>query len=105
MCIMHAMLMMAMGYICRYRGNDRSMLIPNTLFRMGGAAMVLTSRASERSRAKYELQHVVRIHLGADDVAYECALHATSASCPPYVALPTCCMLSPCAGTAAEDQS
>ena len=48
------------------------MLIPNTLFRMGGAAVVLTNRASERPRAKYELQHVVRVHLGADDVAYEC---------------------------------
>lgn len=48
------------------------MLIPNTLFRMGGAAMVLTNRMSERWRAKYELQHVVRVHLGADDTAYEC---------------------------------
>lgn len=47
------------------------MLIPNTLFRMGGAAIVLTNRPSERSRAKYELQHVVRVHLGADDAAYE----------------------------------
>ncbi|KAK9807432.1 hypothetical protein WJX73_006633 [Symbiochloris irregularis] len=55
-----------------YRGDDRSMLIPNTLFRMGGAAIVLTNRPSERSRAKYELQHVVRVHLGADDAAYEC---------------------------------
>ena len=56
-----------------YLGNDRSMLIPNTLFRMGGAAMVLTNKMSERRRAKYELQHVVRVHLGADDTAYECA--------------------------------
>ena len=48
------------------------MLIPNTLFRMGGAAVVLTNRAAERPRAKYELGHVVRVHLGADDVAYEC---------------------------------
>ena len=55
-----------------YLGDDRSMLIPNTLFRMGGAAMVLTNRMSERWRAKYELQHVVRVHLGADDTAYEC---------------------------------
>jgi hypothetical protein len=48
------------------------MLIPNTLFRMGGAAMVLTNKLTERARAKYELQHVVRVHLGADDMAYEC---------------------------------
>ena len=39
---------------------------------MGGAAVVLTNRAAERPRAKYELGHVVRVHLGADDVAYEC---------------------------------
>ena len=48
------------------------MLIPNTLFRMGGAAVMLTSKETERPRAKYELQHLVRVHLGADDVAYEC---------------------------------
>ncbi len=48
------------------------MLIPNTLFRMGGAAMILTNRITEYARAKYELQHVVRVHLGADDMAYEC---------------------------------
>ena len=48
------------------------MLIPNTLFRMGGAAMILTNRLTEYGRAKYELQHVVRVHLGADDMAYEC---------------------------------
>ena len=57
-----------------YLGDDRSMLIPNTLFRMGGAAMILTNRLTEYGRAKYELQHVVRVHLGADDMAYECAL-------------------------------
>ncbi len=56
-----------------YLGDDRSMLIPNTLFRMGGAAMILTNRLTEYGRAKYELQHVVRVHLGADDMAYECA--------------------------------
>ncbi|KAK9841811.1 hypothetical protein WJX81_004571 [Elliptochloris bilobata] len=55
-----------------YLGSDRSMLIPNTLFRMGGAAMVLTNRLDEAARAKYELQHVVRVHLGADDKAYRC---------------------------------
>ena len=55
-----------------YLGDERSMLIPNTLFRMGGAAMILTNRITEYARAKYELQHVVRVHLGADDMAYEC---------------------------------
>ncbi|KAL4855401.1 3-ketoacyl-CoA synthase 1 [Chlorella vulgaris] len=55
-----------------YHGNERSMLIPNTIFRMGSAAVLLTSKASERHRSKYELQHVVRVHLGADDAAYKC---------------------------------
>ena len=47
------------------------MLIPNTLFRLGAAAVVLTNRPRERGRAKYELQHIVRVHLGADDAAYK----------------------------------
>jgi len=56
-----------------YAGDERSMLIPNTLFRMGGAAIVLTNKAGARRRAKYQLQHVTRVHLGADETAYRCA--------------------------------
>ncbi|EFN51426.1 hypothetical protein CHLNCDRAFT_141048 [Chlorella variabilis] len=33
------------------------------------AAIVLTNKRSERRRSKYELQHVVRVHMGADDAA------------------------------------
>jgi hypothetical protein len=65
----------------RYLGCDRSMLIPNTLFRIGGAAIVLTNKASLRSQCKYELQHVVRIHMGKDDKAYQYAL-GSSVLCP-----------------------
>jgi len=50
-----------------YFGNDRAMLIPNCLFRVGGAAMLLSNR-----HAKYELAHVVRTHIGASDPAYQC---------------------------------
>ena len=57
-----------------YPGDDRSMLIPNTLFRMGCAAVVLTNRPAARRRAKYELQHITRVHLGADETAYRCRL-------------------------------
>lgn len=53
-----------------YSGNERSMLIPNTLFRMGGAGVLLTNRPVDRWRAKYSLQHIVRVHLGKDDAAY-----------------------------------
>lgn len=57
--------------VVRYLGNDRSMLIPNTLFRIGGAAIVLTNKPSWKSRSKYELQHVVRVHMGKDEKAYQ----------------------------------
>ena len=55
----------------RYKGSQRSFLIPNTLFRVGASAAVMTNKSSERSRAKYQLLNVVRIHLGADPAAYK----------------------------------
>ncbi|KAJ4762496.1 3-ketoacyl-CoA synthase [Rhynchospora pubera] len=55
-----------------YWGNNRSMLLSNCLFRMGGAAILLTNRRSERRRAKYQLVHTVRTHKGPDDRAYRC---------------------------------
>ena len=53
-----------------YRGDEKGMLISNTLFRMGGAAMLLSNKSSDRSRAKYQLLHTIRTHRGADDEAY-----------------------------------
>ena len=38
---------------CRYFGNQRSMLIPNCLFRVGGAAIVLSNKLKDSWRAKY----------------------------------------------------
>ncbi|XP_050260858.1 3-ketoacyl-CoA synthase 4-like [Quercus robur] len=55
-----------------YFGNKKSMLIPNCLFRVGGAAVLLSNKASEKQRAKYKLVHVVRSHCGADDKAFRC---------------------------------
>ncbi|KAK1287032.1 3-ketoacyl-CoA synthase 6 [Acorus calamus] len=55
-----------------YAGNQRSMLLPNCLFRMGGAAVLLSNRRRDARRAKYKLVHVVRTHKGADDKAYRC---------------------------------
>ncbi|CAH2057713.1 unnamed protein product [Thlaspi arvense] len=56
-----------------YRGNDRSMLVPNCLFRVGGAAVLLSNRSQDRVRSKYELTHLVRTHKGASDKHYTCA--------------------------------
>ncbi|KAF0935104.1 hypothetical protein E2562_030391 [Oryza meyeriana var. granulata] len=57
-----------------YSGNDRSMLVSNCLFRMGGAAILLSNRRSEKSRSKYELVHTVRTHKGGDDKCFGCVM-------------------------------
>ncbi|KAL8034494.1 hypothetical protein ABFX02_12G032500 [Erythranthe guttata] len=56
-----------------YKGSERAMLLPNCLFRMGGAAILLSNkRRRDAARSKYKLVHVVRTHKGADDKAYKC---------------------------------
>ncbi|PON86024.1 Very-long-chain 3-ketoacyl-CoA synthase [Trema orientale] len=55
-----------------YFGNKKSMLIPNCLFRVGGSAVLLSNKPSDRRRAKYKLVHVVRTHRGSDDKAFKC---------------------------------
>lgn len=54
-----------------YLGKVKSMLLTNTLFRMGGAAVLLSNKESEKHRARYALKHTVRTHIGADDGAYQ----------------------------------
>lgn len=54
-----------------YHGNDRAFLIQNTLFRCGGAAMVLSNRWTDGRRAWYKLLHTVRVQ-GTGPAAYEC---------------------------------
>lgn len=56
-----------------YFGNNKSMLIANCLFRVGGSAVLLSNRSSDRRRSKYKLIHVVRTHKGFDDTAFRCA--------------------------------
>lgn len=48
------------------------MLIPNCLFRVGGAAVLLSNRRSDKRRSKYKILHVVRTHKGSDDTAFRC---------------------------------
>ncbi|XP_058190665.1 3-ketoacyl-CoA synthase 4-like [Rhododendron vialii] len=55
-----------------YFGNKKSMLIPNCLFRIGGAAVLLSNKPADRGRSKYKLVHVVRTHCGSDDAAFKC---------------------------------
>eukprot|EP01023_Acetabularia_acetabulum_P019368 TRINITY_DN1985_c0_g1_i1.p1 TRINITY_DN1985_c0_g1~~TRINITY_DN1985_c0_g1_i1.p1 ORF type:complete len:532 (-),score=95.35 TRINITY_DN1985_c0_g1_i1:1077-2603(-) len=57
-----------------YFGNRRSKLIPNCIFRMGGAAMVLSNRAMDGWRAKYRLGATVRTTAAASDQAYKCVM-------------------------------
>ncbi|OMP11198.1 Very-long-chain 3-ketoacyl-CoA synthase [Corchorus capsularis] len=57
-----------------YFGNNRSMLVTNCLFRVGGAAILLSNRSSDRRRSKYELVHTLRTHKGADDKSYNCIM-------------------------------
>ncbi|XP_062201465.1 probable 3-ketoacyl-CoA synthase 20 [Phragmites australis] len=55
-----------------YMGNNRPMLVTNTLFRVGGAAILLSNRTADRGRAKYQLIHTVRTHRGAHDQSFSC---------------------------------
>uniref|UniRef100_A0A7C9EQH9 3-ketoacyl-CoA synthase n=1 Tax=Opuntia streptacantha TaxID=393608 RepID=A0A7C9EQH9_OPUST len=55
-----------------YFGNDRSMLLCNCIFRMGGAAVLLSNKAQDKARSKYELAHTVRTHKGSDESSYNC---------------------------------
>ncbi|KAH7657237.1 Very-long-chain 3-oxoacyl-CoA synthase protein [Dioscorea alata] len=55
-----------------YFGNNRSMLVSNCLFRMGGAAILLSNKRSDKRRSKYQLVHTVRTHKGADDKCFSC---------------------------------
>ncbi|XP_076940535.1 3-ketoacyl-CoA synthase 4-like [Bidens hawaiensis] len=49
-----------------YFGNKKSMLIPNCLFRLGGAAILLSNKPTDNRRAKYKLLHIVRTNQQQD---------------------------------------
>ncbi|VAI50273.1 unnamed protein product [Triticum turgidum subsp. durum] len=52
-----------------YDGNERAMLLPFCLFRMGGAAVLLSTSAA---KARLRLMSVVRRLTAADDNSYRC---------------------------------
>ncbi|CAL6021295.1 3-ketoacyl-CoA_synthase [Hexamita inflata] len=67
-----------------YVGNDASMLLPNTLFAAGCAAVLLTN---VNYKCKYLLKEIVRTHIGADDNAHKCIYKCTDQDGVPGVRL------------------
>ena len=58
-----------------YHGAEKSMLLQNTLFRCGGAAICLTNKPRLAGRARYRLRHLVRTQCADDDsygAVYQC---------------------------------
>lgn len=53
-----------------YQGNERGMLLQNSLFRCGGAAILLSNRWTDAPCARFKLLHLVRTQLMTDQ-AYE----------------------------------
>jgi len=54
-----------------YKGNEKSMLLQNTLFRCGGCALLLSSRIADSMKAKYKLLYTFRAQV-SDDNSYNC---------------------------------
>jgi predicted naringenin-chalcone synthase len=54
-----------------YHGNERGFLLQNTLFRCGGAAMILSNKWTDGFRANFKLLHVVRTQYVSED-SYGC---------------------------------
>lgn len=63
-----------------YAGSRRSMLIANCLFRMGGAAALLSNRSADMRRAKYKLLNTTRTHTASDDKSFLCITHGEDES-------------------------
>jgi len=56
------------------------MMVSNCLFRMGGAAILLSNKSRDSSRAKYRLLHTVRVHKASDPVAYNSVFQTEDAT-------------------------
>jgi hypothetical protein len=57
---------------CFYPGLQKDYMVANAIFRMGGAAIMLSNMPRYGATAKYQLLHNVRTHQGADDASYSC---------------------------------
>ncbi|CAM0902690.1 unnamed protein product [Alopecurus aequalis] len=56
--------------LINYTGKNRAMLLPGVLFRMGAAAVLLST---SRCESRFRLRHIVRTLTAAQDRAYRCA--------------------------------
>ncbi|KAK4438287.1 3-ketoacyl-CoA synthase 7 [Sesamum alatum] len=54
-----------------YGGQNKSMLLANALFRMGGVAVLLSNKKQDKLKAKYRLRYLFRTHMGSDDQSYQ----------------------------------
>ncbi|KAM1162158.1 hypothetical protein PS2_001193 [Malus domestica] len=59
-----------------YCGIEKSMMLKNCLFRSGGCAMLFTNNQDLKHQAKLKLNHLVRIHIGSNDDAYNCCVQS-----------------------------
>nr|XP_043612278.1 3-ketoacyl-CoA synthase 11-like [Erigeron canadensis] len=57
-----------------YVGDDRSKFLTNCLFRVGGAAILLSNRKSDRRNCKYEHLHTVLTNQSYSDQSYNCII-------------------------------
>ncbi|XP_070006647.1 3-ketoacyl-CoA synthase 2-like isoform X2 [Nicotiana sylvestris] len=55
-----------------YKGNDRSKLLSNCVFRVGAVALLLSNKPSDQNTCKYELVHTVRSQTTNTDRSYNC---------------------------------
>ncbi|KAJ8755010.1 hypothetical protein K2173_015522 [Erythroxylum novogranatense] len=60
-----------------YTGQSKSMLVANTIFRMGGVAVLLSNKRKDKRIARYKLHHLVRTHTGYNDQSYNCVFQQT----------------------------
>ncbi|KAG1334966.1 hypothetical protein COCNU_03G010850 [Cocos nucifera] len=69
------------------------MLIPNYLFRVGSAAVLLSNRSADRRHSKYRLVHIVRTHTGPATRPFSASTRSKrtttrSMSCSPGISWP-----------------
>ncbi|KAF2300444.1 hypothetical protein GH714_013383 [Hevea brasiliensis] len=57
-----------------YSGNERSMILANCLFRVGGSAILLTNKRALKHRTMFKLKCLLRTHHGARDESYYCCV-------------------------------